>query len=84
MHFVFGYWYLWIIGLIFFPLFAVLPQLKNIHYAVDAPKDDPEAAKRFLQPVPLVLSVVGGMGTFVCLILFVAAVILAIIQGIKS
>lgn len=85
MLFIMEYWYLWVIGLLLFPIIAVLPQLKNIHKAIDDKFKNPgEIAKLFLNPWALAISIIGVMGSFVCLILFFVSMIFAIINYIKS
>jgi hypothetical protein len=79
------YWYVWIAGLIVLPVVAVLPQLKNIHKAIgDGSQSPAEIVRLFLNPWSLVVSIIGVMGTFVCLILFFTSIIFAIISYIKS
>lgn len=85
MTFIMQYWYLWVIGLVVFPVIAVLPQLKNIHQAIDDKDASPgKIAKLFLDPGSLTVSIIGGMGTFVCLVFFFASIIITIIRYIKS
>ncbi|MBN1980954.1 MAG: hypothetical protein JW795_05445, partial [Chitinivibrionales bacterium] len=70
-------WYFWIIGMVIFPLIAILPQLNAIHQAIDDKGQNPEKiGKLFLTPRSLIFSVFGGMGTFICLILFFVSLIL--------
>ncbi len=85
MSFIVQYWYLWVIGLIAFPIVAVMPQLRNIQRAIDEKGASArEIAKLFLSPGSLIVSIVGGMGTFVCLVFFFASIIITIIRCIKS
>jgi hypothetical protein len=79
------YWYLWVIGLIVLPIVAILPQLKNIHKVIDDKLKNPgEIAMLFLNPSTLVVSIIGLMGSFVCLVLFFTSIIFAVINYIKS
>jgi len=85
MFFIIQYWYLWVIGLILMPLVAVLPQIKNIHEILDQKEINPrEIAKLFLNPGTLAVSIIGGVGSFVCLVFFFLSIIFAIIAYIKS
>lgn len=85
MIFVLDYWYLWVIGLIVLPVIAVLPQLKNILDAVNAGGKDPkEIMKLFLKPGILAVTIIAGMGTFVCVVFFFLSIIFAIIRYIKA
>jgi hypothetical protein len=85
MFFILQYWYLWVIGLIFMPIIAVLPQIKNVHVILDQREKNPrEIVKLFLNPWKLAISIIGGVGTFVCLVFFFLSVIFAIIAYIKS
>ncbi len=85
MLFIMHYWYLWIIGVIVMPIIAVLPQINNIREVIDRKDRDPkEIAKLFLSPGTLIITIIGGMGTFVSLVLFFVSIILAIINFIKS
>ena len=66
MLFIMQYWYLWVIGLILMPIVTILPQIKNILEIIDHTDKNPKAiAKLFLNPRMLVMSIIGGMGTFV-------------------
>ncbi|MGE5558775.1 MAG: hypothetical protein ACM3WV_09195 [Bacillota bacterium] len=82
--FIARYWPYWIAGLIVSPLVVILFQLANIRYAIDHQNDGNEVAKRFLSPVPMVITVIFGMTTFVFLVLFAASVIIGIVAGIKA
>lgn len=85
INFVTTYWWLWIIGLLVFPLIAVLPQLKNIREAVAKGDSDPNyVAMLFLNAKSLILSIVFGMATFVCFVLFMASVLVATIAAVKN
>lgn len=84
MLFVLEYWYVWVIGMIILPVIAVLPQIRNIHEAVNRKRDPREIANLFLSPGKLVITIIGGMGAFVCLIFFFLSIIFAIIKYIKS
>lgn len=85
MLFIMQYWYLWVIGLIVLPIVAILPQIKNILEVIERKDKDPkEIARLFLNPGTLVISIIGGMGTFVCLVFFFLSIIFAIIKYIKS
>lgn len=85
MKFILDLWYVWIIGLMALPAIIVLSQLSSIRAAVADKNKNPEAiAQLFLSPFPLVISIVGGIGTFVCFIFFLAAVVMAIVQQIKG
>ncbi len=85
MLFILEYWYLWVIGLIVLPIIAVLPQIKNILEAIDRKDKEPkEIVKLFLNPGTLVISIIGGMGAFVCFVFFFLSIIFAIIKYIKS
>jgi hypothetical protein len=79
------YRYLWIIGLIAMPVIALLPQINNIREVIDRKDRNPgDIVKLFLSPGTLTITIIGGMGTFVCLVLFIVSIIFAIIQFIKS
>lgn len=85
MLFIMQYWYLWVIGLILMPVITILPQIKNILEVIDRKDKNPkEIAKLFLNPGTLVMSIIGGMGTFVCFVFFFSSIIFAIIKYIKS
>ncbi len=85
MKFILVYWYLWVIGLIVCPLIAILGQLKNIQAAIaDNGKNPATIGQLFMEPAPLILSIIGGMGMFICFVFFCASVIMAIIQQIKG
>ncbi len=85
MLFIMQYWYVWVAGLIVLPIVAILPQLKNIHKAIGDKSQSPaEIVRLFLNPWSLAISIIGGMGTFVCLVLFFTSIIFAIIHYIKS
>ena len=85
MLFILKYWYLWVIGLIFMPIITVLPQIKNIHDILDQHDKNPRnIVKLFLNPWKLAISIIGGMGTFVCLVFFFLSIIFAIIAYIKA
>ncbi|HON09297.1 MAG: hypothetical protein GX089_07655 [Fibrobacter sp.] len=85
MEYVLANWWFWIAGLILFPLIAVLPQLGNIHAAIEDRGKNPEKIQKlFLSPVPLALTIIGGMGVFVCLVLFFSSIVLAMIDHIKG
>ncbi len=85
MLFIMQDWYLWVIGLIVMPVIAVLPQISNIREVIDRKDRDPkEIAKLFLSPGTLIVTIIGGMGTFVCFVLFFASILFAIIKFIKS
>ncbi len=85
MLFIMQYWYLWVIGLILMPVITILPQIKNILEVIDRKDKNPkEIAKLFLNPGTLVMSIIGGMGTFVCFVFFFLSIIFAIIKYIKS
>jgi len=84
-NFIIGLWPVWIAGLIIFPLLVILPQLKNIRSAIDQGEENPkEVAKLFLSPGSLIITVVFGLGTFVCFILFMASVLVGIVAAIKA
>lgn len=85
MLFIMQYRYLWIIGLIAMPVIALLPQINNIREVIDRKDRNPgDIVKLFLSPGTLTITIIGGMGTFVCLVLFIVSIIFAIIQFIKS
>jgi uncharacterized membrane protein YhaH (DUF805 family) len=85
MLFVLDYWYVWIIGLIVLPVIAVLPQLKNIHRITDCKDKDPkEIVKLFLNPGTLAITIMGGVGTFICFVFFLLSILFAIIKYIKA
>ena len=85
MLFIMQYWYLWVIGLILMPIVTILPQIKNILEIIDHTDKNPkEIAKLFLNPRMLVMSIIGGMGTFVCFVFFFLSIIFSIIKYIKS
>ncbi len=85
MLFIMQYWYLWVIGLILMPVIAVLPQIKNVLEVIDRKdKNAKEIVKLFLNPKTLVISIIGGMGTFVCFVFFFISIVFAIIKYIKS
>lgn len=85
MQFILEYWYLWIIGLILFPVIITLLQLKNIHAAIDDKGQNPEKiAKLFLSPGLLAVTIAAGIATFVCFAFFLAAIILGIVAAIKG
>jgi hypothetical protein len=80
-----SYWPYWLAGLILFPLLAVLPQLANIRKAIDiGDRDGKEVAKMFLAPSSLIITVVFGLGAFICFILFLASVLAGLIAAIKG
>lgn len=80
-----SYWYLWIIGIFIFPLIAILPQIDNIHKAIDYKGDNPdEIGKLFVSVKGIFTIVIGGIGTFICLILFITSLIIGLIDYIKS
>lgn len=83
MLFVLEYWYIWVAGLIVLPVIAVLPQIKNIHQAISQ-KDPNEIARLFLSPGKLAITIIGGMGAFVCAVFFFLSIVFAIIKYIKS
>ena len=84
-NFIIDFWLWWIAGLIVCPLLVVLPQLKKIRQAIDLSEDDPNAGgKLFLTPFSVIISVVFGMGTIVSMILFIAAVVIGIVAGIRG
>lgn len=84
MEYILNYWYVWVIGLFVFPLIAVLTQINNIRAAIDDMGRNPEKiGKLFITPSSIFTIVIGGMGTFVCLILFCVSLILGIINYIK-
>jgi hypothetical protein len=84
MSFISEFWYVWIIGLVTLPFIIVVTQLKNIIYAIDDKGKHPERiGKRFLSPSSLAITIIGGIGTAICWVLFLATIILAIIQQIK-
>lgn len=84
-NFIIDLWPWWIIGLIVSPLLAVLPQLGNIRKAVALGDDDPKAvAGLFLQPASIILTVVFGMATFVFMVLFIAAVLVGIVDAVHG
>lgn len=79
MLFIMEYWYLWVIGIILLPIVALLPQIKNILEIIDHKDKNPgEIVKLFLNPGTLVISIIGGMGTFVCLVFFFLSIIFAL------
>ena len=79
------YWWVWIIGLVVFPLLAVLPQLSNIREAVAKGQSDPNyVAGLFLTAKSLIISIVFGMATFVSFVLFMASVLVATVSAIKN
>ena len=85
MKFILDLWYMWIIGLVALPTIIVLSQLKNINTAIDDKGKNPEEiGKLFLSPFPLIISIAGSIGTFVCFVFFIASVIMAIVQQIKG
>lgn len=85
MLFIMQYWYLWVIGLIAMPIIALLPQINNIREVIDGKDRNPkDILKLFLSPGTLIITIIGGMGTFVCFVLFFTSIIFAIIQFIKS
>lgn len=85
MSFILEFWYIWITGFIVLPFLIVITQLNNIKYAIDDKGKHPEKiAKKFLSPASLAITVIGGLGTAVCWILFLATIILAFIQQIKG
>ena len=85
MTYIVAYWYLWVIGLIVFPLIAVLPQVGNIRKAIEDNGQHPEEiGKLFVSPPAIIVSIVGGMGTFICLALFVFSLILGLVDYIKA
>ncbi len=68
MLFIMQYWYLWVIGLIVMPIVALLPQINNIREVIDRKDRNPkDIVKLFLNPGTLIITIIGGMGTFVCL-----------------
>ncbi len=85
MLFIMEYWYLWVIGLILMPVIAVLPQLKNILETMNRQDKNPkEIVKLFLNPGTLVISIIGCVGAFICLVFFFMSIIFALIKYIKS
>ncbi len=85
MKFILDLWYVWIIGLMALPAIIVLSQLSSINAAIADKNKNPEAiAKLFLSPFSLTISIVGGIGTFICFIFFIASVLMAIVQQIKG
>ncbi len=85
MLFIIQYWYLWVIGLIVMPIIALLPQINNVREVLDRTDRNPkDIAKLFLHPGTLLITIIGGMGTFVCFVLFFVSIVFAIIQFIKS
>jgi hypothetical protein len=83
--FIIDLWPLWIAGLVVFPLIAVLPQLKNIRIAIDKGEKEPnEVGKLFLSPGPLVISILFGIASFVCFVLFLGSVLVGITAAIKN
>lgn len=85
MLFIMQSWYLWIAGLILMPVVAVLPQIKNIREILDQKEIHArEIAKIFLNPGTLTISIIGCVGTFVCLVFFFLSIVFAVIAYIKS
>ena len=83
--YVTAYWWIWTIGLLVFPLLAVLPQLGNIREAVAKGQSDPNyVAGLFLNAKSMIISIVFGMATFVSFVLFMASVLVAVIAAIKN
>lgn len=79
------YWPYWTVGLVLFPLLAMLPQLAKIRKAVEIGDKDPgKVARLFLTPSSLAISIVFGLGTFICFVLFAAAVLTGLIAAIKG
>jgi hypothetical protein len=85
MKFILDFWYLWIAGFIVLPVIIVLSILPAIRFSIDDKGKNPEKiAKMFLQPVPLSICIIGGIGTFICMMFFFASVIMAVILRIKG
>jgi hypothetical protein len=85
MKFIFDFWYLWIIGFIALPVMIVLVLLPAIRFSIDDKGKNPEKiAKMFLEPVPISVCIIGGIGTFICLAFFIASIIMAIIRNFKG
>jgi len=84
-NYIIDFWPYWIAGLIVFPLLAILPQLKNIRSAVEKGEREPkQVAMLFLTPGSIMLSVVAGMLTFVCFVLFLASVLVGAIAAVRA
>lgn len=80
-----SYWPYWIVGLVVFPLLAILPQLAKIRKAVEIGDKDPKAvARMFLSPSSLAVTVICGLATFICFILFMASVLAGLIAAIRG
>ncbi len=84
-NFIINFWPVWIAGLIILPLLIILTQLKNIRFAIDQSEENPkEVAKLFLSPGSLIITIVFGLGTFVCFVLFMASVLVGTVAAIKA
>jgi len=81
--FIVNFWPYWIAGLVIFPPLAILPQLANIRAALTM-KDPRQIAMLFLTPRTIIASVVFGMLTFVCFLLFLASAFIGLVAAIKS
>lgn len=63
----------------------MLPQINNIREVIDRKDRNPkDIVKLFLSPWTLIITIIGGMGAFVCFVLFFVSIIFAIIKFIKS
>jgi len=84
-NFIIDFWPYWIAGLIIFPLILSLLTLPKIRTAVNKGDEAPkEVAKLFLTPGTLFVTLFFGVSTFVCLILFLASVLIGMIAGIRN
>lgn len=80
-----SYWPYWIAGLVLFPLLAILPQLAKIRKAVEIGDKNPnEVARMFLSPSSLAITVVCGLATFICLLLFMASILVGLIAAVRG
>ncbi|MFC1770339.1 hypothetical protein ACFLZV_00485 [Candidatus Margulisiibacteriota bacterium] len=85
INFIIEYWLLWIIGLMAFPVLILIIQLKNILFAFNNTTENPrEVWRRFLSPFSLIVSVVLGIATFICMILFFASIISGLVLLVIS
>jgi hypothetical protein len=82
-NFIINLWPYWIIGLIIFPVLAILPQLANIRASLRL-RDPQQIVMLFLTPRSIISFVVFGMLSFVCFVLFLASAIIGIIVVLKG